>query len=55
MVFLKELLVSYSKVDDAIRLLVKMRKGALMAKTDIKSTYRIIPSMSKYTKQTDTF
>ena len=35
--------MSYSKVDDAIRLIVKVGKGALMAKTDIKSAYRIIP------------
>ena len=33
----------YAKVDDAIRLIVKLGKGALMAKVDIKNAYRIVP------------
>jgi hypothetical protein len=32
--------VCYSKVDDTISLIVKIRKGALMAKVDIKTAYR---------------
>ena len=35
--------VSYTKVDDAIRLLVKVGKGALMGKVDIQHAYRIVP------------
>ena len=35
--------VCYSKVGDAIRLIVKIGKGALMAKVDIKTVYRIVP------------
>ena len=35
--------VGYAKVDDAIRLIVKLGKGALMAKVDIKNAYRIVP------------
>ena len=35
--------VCYAKVDDAIRLIVKLGKGALMAKVDIKNAYRIVP------------
>ena len=33
----------FSRFGVAIRLIVKVGKGALMAKTDIKSAYRIIP------------
>ena len=33
----------YCKFDDAIKILVELGPGALMAKTDIKSAYRIIP------------
>ena len=35
--------LSYSKVSDAISLIVKTGRGALMGKVDIKSAYRIIP------------
>jgi hypothetical protein len=35
--------VCYSKVEDTIRLIVKIGKGALMANVDIKTVYRIIP------------
>ena len=35
--------VCYAKVDDAIRLIVKLGKDALMAKVDIKNAYRIVP------------
>ena len=35
--------VTYSKVSDAIALIVKARRGALMGKVDINSAYRIIP------------
>ena len=42
-IFKSEFPVSYSKVDDAIRLIVKTGKGALMGKIDIKNAYWIIP------------
>ena len=42
-IFKSEFPVSYSKVDDAIRLIVKTGKGTLMGKIDIKNAYRIIP------------
>ena len=35
--------VCYAKVDDAIRLIVKLGKDALLAKVDIKNAYRIVP------------
>ncbi len=35
--------VTCSKVDDAIALIVKYGKGALMGKVDIKNAYRIVP------------
>ena len=35
--------VTYSKVDDAIALIVKYGKSALMGKVDIKNAYRIVP------------
>ena len=35
--------VTYSSIDDAISMIIKCGKGALMAKFDIKSAYRIIP------------
>ena len=34
--------VCYAKVDDAIRLIVKLGKDALMAKVDIKNAFRIV-------------
>ena len=42
-IFKHEFPVHYSKVDDAIRLIIQAGKGALMAKLDIKNAYRIIP------------
>lgn len=38
-----EFSVPYSKVVDAIRLIVKVAKGALMGKVDVKNAYKIIP------------
>ena len=38
-----EFALTYSKVKDAIDLIVKTGRGALMGKVDIKSAYRIIP------------
>ena len=35
--------MSYSKVDDAIRMIVLAGRGALIGKVDIKSAYRIVP------------
>ena len=35
--------VCYTKVDDAIRLITRLGRGALMAKIDIKHAYRIVP------------
>ena len=35
--------VSYSRVDDAIAIIKKMGRGCFLAKTDIKSAFRIIP------------
>ena len=35
--------VSYSTVQDVIRLIVKTGRGALMAKVDIQKAYRIVP------------
>ena len=35
--------VTYSSIDDAISMIIRCGKGALMAKFDIKSAYRIIP------------
>ena len=35
--------MTYSKVSDAISLIIKAGRGALMGKVDIKSAYRIIP------------
>ena len=34
--------VCYAKIDDAIRLIVKLGKDALMAKVDIKNAFRIV-------------
>ena len=39
----EEFTLTYSKVSDAISLIVKTGRGALMGKLDIKSAYRIIP------------
>ena len=39
----EEFPVSYSRVDDAIRLIVAAGRGALLAKLDIKHAYRIVP------------
>ncbi len=39
----EEFTLTYSKVSDAISLIVKTGRGALMGKVDIKSAYRIIP------------
>ena len=38
-----EFTLTYSKVSDAISLIIKARRGALMGKVDIESAYRIIP------------
>ena len=35
--------LSYIKVDDAVRAIVSIGEGAMLAKVDIKSAYRIIP------------
>ena len=35
--------LQYSLVDDAIRLLQQHGKGALMAKTDVKQAFRLLP------------
>ena len=35
--------VQYATIDDAIRLVRLLGKGCFLAKTDIKSTFRIIP------------
>ena len=39
----EEFTLTYSKVSDAISLIIKAGRGALMGKVDIKSAYRIIP------------
>ena len=39
----EEFTVTYSRVSDAIALIIKVGRGALMGKVDIKSAYRIIP------------
>ena len=39
----EEFTLTYSKVSDAISLIIKAGHGALMGKVDIKSAYRIIP------------
>ncbi len=39
----EEFTLTYSKVSDAISLIVKTGRGALMGKVDTKSAYRIIP------------
>ena len=39
----EEFTLTYSKVSDAIALIIKAGRGALMGKVDIKSAYRIIP------------
>ena len=38
-----EVSVKYASVDDAIGFIIKCGRGALMAKFDIKSAYRILP------------
>ncbi len=38
-----EFALTYSKVSDAITLIIKAGRGALMGKVDTKSAYRIIP------------
>ena len=38
----EEFTLTYSKVSDAIALIIKAGRGALMGKVDIKSAYRII-------------
>ena len=35
--------LSYVRVDDAIRILQSLGRGAFMAKTDLKSAFRLIP------------
>ena len=35
--------VSYASVDDAVRCVMSLGKGALLAKLDIASAYRIVP------------
>ena len=35
--------VTYASVGDAVKLLKRLRKGCFMAKTDVKSAFRIIP------------
>ena len=35
--------VTYARVDDAVRLLTRSGVGSFLAKTDIKSAFRIIP------------
>ena len=39
----EEFTLTYSKVPDAIALIIKAGRGALMGKVDVKSAYRIIP------------
>ena len=39
----EEFTLTYSKVSDAISLIIKAGRGALMGKVDIKSAYHIIP------------
>ena len=38
-----EVTVKYASIDDAIGFIIKCGRGALMAKFDIKSAYRIFP------------
>ena len=35
--------VSYASVEDAIKILIKLGNSAYLAKTDIKSAFRLIP------------
>ena len=35
--------VSYARVDDAVTMIKRLRRGSFLAKTDIKSAFRIIP------------
>jgi hypothetical protein len=42
-IFKNEFPVVYSTVQDAIRLIVKIGRGALMGKVDIQKAYRIVP------------
>ena len=37
----------YATIDDAIRLIKSLGKGCFLAKTDIKSAFRIIPVSPK--------
>ena len=39
----EEFTLTYSKVSEAIALIIKARRGALMGKVDVKSAHRIIP------------
>ena len=35
--------VTYARVDDAVRLIIRSGVGSFLAKTDIKSAFHIIP------------
>ena len=35
--------LQYSSIDDAVELLTALGKGALMAKVDLKSAFRVVP------------
>ena len=39
----EEFTLTYSKVSDAISLIIRAGRGALLGKVDIQSAYRIIP------------
>ena len=46
--------LQYSSVDDAIRMLTILGKGALMAKLDLKAAFRMVPVCSSITPTTST-
>ena len=35
--------VQYATLDDAVRIIVSLGKGCLLAKTDVESTFRVVP------------
>ena len=35
--------VQYATLDDAVKIIVSLGKGCLLAKTDVESTFRVVP------------
>ena len=37
--------LSYVSIDDAIKFIIKFRRGALMCKTDISDAFKLVPTI----------